>query len=132
MALALDHLRAGRKDEAFETLRAALRENADNVDALRVLAQLYWREDKQLSDAEALLRRVDAARARPHDGLDDAGRHPAGIESPCRGHGVLPARRSGLDPASAVAWSGLGIAYSHAGDVGKAIEAFERSIALRP
>ena len=58
VALALDHLRAGRKDEAIGTLRAALRENPDNVDALRILAQIYWREDKQLSDAEAMLRRV--------------------------------------------------------------------------
>ena len=58
VALALDHLRAGRKTEAIDTLRGALRENASNVDAMRFLAQIYWREEKQQSDAEALLRRA--------------------------------------------------------------------------
>ena len=58
VALALDHLHAGRKTEAIDTLRSALRENASNVDAMRFLAQIYWREEKQQSDAEALLRRA--------------------------------------------------------------------------
>ena len=131
VALALDHLRAGRKDEAFETLRAAVREDADNVDALRVLAQLYWKEDKQLSDAEALLRRV-VALAPGHTMawtmlggiLQESNRHAEAME--------CYREASRLDPASAVAWSGLGIAYSHAGDVDRAIEAFERSIAVQP
>ena len=38
VALAMDHLRAGRKDEAVDTLRSTLREDPDNVDALRCLA----------------------------------------------------------------------------------------------
>lgn len=131
VALALDHLRAGRKDEALETLRSALRENADNVDALRLLAQLYWREDKQLSDAEALLRR--ATRLAPGHAmawtmlggiLQESNRHAESME--CY-EAALKA-----DPSSAVAWSGIGIAHSHAGDVEKAIEAFERAIELRP
>ncbi len=131
VAVALDHLRAGRKEEALDTLRAALRENADNIDALRVLAQLYWREDKQLSDAEALLRRVTQL-APGHTMawtmlggiLLESHRHAEAKEC------YLAAIRT--DSASAVAWSGLGITHSHAGDVDKAIEAFERSIALRP
>jgi tetratricopeptide (TPR) repeat protein len=131
VAIALDHLRAGRKDEALDTLRTALRENADNVDALRLLAQLYWREDKQLSDAEALLRR--AVRLAPGHAmawtmlggiLQESNRHAESMEC------YQAAIRS--DPSSAVAWSGMGIALSHAGDVEKAVEAFERAIALRP
>jgi tetratricopeptide (TPR) repeat protein len=58
VALALDHLRAGRKTEAIDTLRSALRENASNVDAMRFLAHIYWQEEQQHSDAEALLRRA--------------------------------------------------------------------------
>jgi len=131
VALALDHLRAGRKDEAYDTLRAALRENPDNIDALRILAQLYWRDDKQLSDAEALLRRVTQL-APGHTMawtmlggiLQEVNRHAEAMQC------YQAATR--IDPSSAVAWSGAGIAHSHAGDVDKAIEAFERAIALHP
>src|SRR5919112_1638252 len=38
VAVAMDHLRAGRKSEAIETLRSALRQHPDDVDALRCLA----------------------------------------------------------------------------------------------
>ncbi len=131
VALALDHLRAGRKDEALETLRSALRENADNVDALRLLAQLYWKESKQLSDAEALLRR--AVQLAP--GHTMAWTMLGGILQESNRHAeALACYQAALraDSSSAVAWSGIGIAHSHAGDVEKAIEAFERAIALRP
>ena len=60
VALAMDHLRSGRKTEAIETLRGALREDPDNVDAMRCLAGIYVREGGRLSDAEALLRRATA------------------------------------------------------------------------
>jgi tetratricopeptide (TPR) repeat protein len=131
VALALDHLRAGRKEEAIETLRSALREDGDNVDALCTLAQLYWREDRQLSDAEALLRR--ATKLAPGHVmawtmlggiLQESNRHAESV--PCY-EAALSA-----DAGSAVAWSGIGIAHSHAGDVDKAIAAFERAIELRP
>jgi tetratricopeptide (TPR) repeat protein len=131
VALALDHLRSGRKDDALETLRSALRENADNVDALRLLAQLYWREEKRLSDAEALLRR--ATRLAP--GHTMAWTMLGGLLLESNRHAdAMECYQSALktDPSSAVAWSGIGIAHSHAGDVDKAIEAFERAIALRP
>ena len=119
------------RTEAMDTLRAAVREDADNVDALRLLAQLYWKEKKQLSDAEALLRRVTQL-APGHTMawtmlggmLQEGNRHAEAMEC------YLQAIR--LDPASAGAWSGLGIVYSHAGDVERGIEAFERAIALRP
>ena len=58
VAIALEHLRSGRKAEAIETLRAALRENPDNVDAMRCLAQVYVRNKEHLGDAEALLRQA--------------------------------------------------------------------------
>ena len=98
VALALDHLRAGRKDEAFETLRAALREDADNVDALRVLAQLYWKEDKQLSRRRGA---AAAGRRSSHPGIRWPGRCSA---ASCRSRIGTPrpwsvtARRSGWTP----------------------------------
>jgi len=131
VALALDHLQAGRKEEALDTLRTALRENADNVDALRLLAQLYWKDKKQLSDAEALLRRT----TKLAPGHTMAWTMLGGILLESNRHAeALACYEAALraDPASAVAWSGIGIAHSHAGDVEKAVEAFERAITLRP
>jgi tetratricopeptide (TPR) repeat protein len=129
VALAFDHLRAGRKDEAIETLRNALRENADNVDAMRALAQIYWRDEKHLSDAEALLRRATtlapgytAAWMLLGAILHEANRHPESIE--CYRTAAT------LEPANAAAWGGLGNAYAHTGEVQKSAEAYKRSLAL--
>ena len=55
VALALDHLKAGRREEAIATLSKALRANPDNVDAMHTLAQAYWGDEKRSSDIEALL-----------------------------------------------------------------------------
>ncbi len=131
VALALDHLRAGRKDEAIDLLRQALRENADNVDAMRYLAQVYWRENKQLGDAEALLRRATslapgyvAAWMMLGAILHEANRHADSTEC------FRSATR--LEPGNAVAWGGLGNAYAQVGEVELAVEAYQRSLALEP
>ncbi|MSQ92284.1 MAG: sulfotransferase family protein [Gammaproteobacteria bacterium] len=131
VALAFDHLRAGRKDEAIETLRDALRENADNVDAMHALAQIYWRDDKHLSDAEALLRRVTtlapgytAAWMMLGALLHEAHRHPGSIDC------FDTATR--LEPTNAAAWGGLGDACAQAGEVKNSAEVYRRSLALNP
>ena len=131
VALALDHLHAGRKTEAIDTLRSALRDNASNVDAMRFLAQIYWREDKQQSNAEALLRRATtlapsftAAWLLLGAMLHEAERPAESIEC------YLTATR--VEPDNPMGWSGLGTGYAHVGDVDRAIAAFERSLALDP
>jgi tetratricopeptide (TPR) repeat protein len=131
VALALDHLRAGRKTEAIEALRGALRENASNVDAMRFLAQIYWREEQQKSDAEALLRRATtlapgytAAWVMLGMLLHEVDRYAESIEC------YLTATR--LEPDNAVAWAGLGNGYAHLADAERSISAFERSLALYP
>ena len=131
VALALDHLRAGRKDEAIDALRAALRENADNVDAMLSLAHIYWREKKQVSDAEALLRRATvqapgyaAAWMTLGAILHEGDRFAESIDC------YLTATR--LEPRNAVAWAGLGNGYAHVGDIPRGTEAFERSLGLQP
>ena len=58
VALAMDHMRAGRKDEAIALSAQTLREHPDNVDAMRALADIYWRDEREPRDAEALLRRA--------------------------------------------------------------------------
>jgi tetratricopeptide (TPR) repeat protein len=129
VAVALDHLRAGRKPEAIETLRNALRENPDNVDAMRFLAQVYFRDKERLSDAEALLRRATmlapgftAAWMLLGGVLHEANRHKDAIE--------VFQRITALEPRNAPAWGGLGNAYAHAGEVQKSREAYERSLAI--
>ena len=130
VALALDHLRAGRKPEAIDTLRSALRENPDNVDAMRFLAQVYWSEEQQ-SDAEALLRRATTV-APTYTAvwmmlgmvLHETDRHAESIEC------YRTVTR--LEPGNAMAWAGVGNGYAHAGDTEQSVAAFERSLALEP
>jgi tetratricopeptide (TPR) repeat protein len=129
VALALDHLRAGRKAEAVEILRNALRDNPDNVDAMRILAQTYFRDKERLSDAEALLRRATelapgftAAWMLLGGVLHEASRHRESIE--------VFQRLTSLEPRNAAAWGGLGNAYAHAGDVEGSRQAYERSLAI--
>jgi tetratricopeptide (TPR) repeat protein len=130
VALAMDHLHAGRKGEAVDTLRQALRANPDNVEALRWLATIYMRDDDRLSDAEALLRRATAcapdftvAWMMLGTLMHQANRYREAID--CFRTAVS------LEPDNAAAWGGLGNAYGHAGEAEKAIDAYFRSIALK-
>lgn len=131
VALALDHLKADRKDEAISTLRKALRENPDNVDALHTLAQAYWGNEERLSDIEALLRRAtELAPALA----------PAWI---MLGHLLHQSDRSEeaiacyqraaeIEPDNPSVWSGLGADYALIGDMEKAVAAYGRSVELQP
>jgi tetratricopeptide (TPR) repeat protein len=131
VALALDHLRAGRKDDAISTLRKTLRDNPDNVDALHTLAQAYWGDDKRLSDIEALLRR--ATQLAP-------GQVPVWIllgmllhESDRPEEAIACYQRVvDLEPGNASAWSGLGADFAQIGDMEKSGAAYARSVVLQP
>jgi tetratricopeptide (TPR) repeat protein len=131
VALALDHLRAGRKDEAISTLRKTLREHPDNVDALHTLAQAYWGDDERVSDIEALLRR--ATELAP-------GLVPAWImlgellhQSERSEDAIACYRRAAeIDPDNPSVWSGLGADYAQLGDMERSAAAYGRSVALEP
>lgn len=130
VAVALDHLRAGRKDEAISTLRKALRENPDNVDALHTLAQTYWGNEERVSDIEALLRRATdlapglvAAWIMLGQLLHQADRPEEAIE--------CYQRAAELDPDNPSVWSGLGADYAQIGDMEKSAAAYARSVALQ-
>ena len=130
VAVALDHLRAGRKDEATTTLRKALRENPDNVDALHTLAQAYWGDEERVSDMEALLRK--ATELAP-------GLVPAWImlgmllHQSERSEEAIPCylRAAEIEPENPSVWSGLGADYAQIGDMEKSAAAYGRSVALQ-
>ena len=131
VAIALDHLRGGRNSDAIATLKARLRINPDNVDALHTLAQAYWGDDQRLSDIEALLRRVTElapahvpARLLLGSLLHNSDRPEEAIASYLRA--------TELEPRNAAAWSGLGADYAQIGEMEKSAAAYARSLALEP
>ena len=131
VAVALDHLRAGRKEDAIATLKARLRINPDNVDALHTLAQAYWGDEQRISDIEALLRRATEL-APAHVGawlllaslLHTSDRPEEAI--------ACYRRAAELEPGNPGAWSGLAADYAQVGEMEKSAEAYARSLSLAP
>ena len=124
-------VKAQRYGEAITSLEAALREDADNVNALRFLAVAYWRGRQRYSDAEALLRRAtqlapDFAVAWALLGgvLIDQHRYADSTrcyETACR-----------LEPGNFQMWMGYGNACARAGEPQRSADAFARAVALNP
>ncbi len=131
VAEGIEHLREGRLDEAVTHLRAVLKANPDQVDAMRYLALAYARDERSLGDAEAWLRRAtelapDFTAAWLDLGLvlSEMNKHMDAIES----------YRSALkgDPENAALWAGFANACALASYPERSIEAFEKSLALNP
>lgn len=131
VAVALDHLRAGRKDEAITTLRQAVRAHPDNVDALYTLAQAYWGDDERVSDIEALLRRVNELAPAMTSAWIMLGLL---LHQSHRSEEAIAAyrRAAELEPDNASVWTGLGADYAQIGQMEASAEAYARSIALMP
>ncbi len=131
VAIALDHLAAGRKDDAITTLKARLRIDPDDVDALHTLAQAWWGDEHRVSDIEALLRRVTTLAPGHGAAWMLLGSLLHGADRP--DEAIACHRRAAeLDPGSARAWSALGADYSKVGEMELASEAYVRSLALKP
>lgn len=131
VAAGVEHLRAGRTDEAIAVLRAVLQGNPDQIDAMRYLALAYARDEHSLGDAEAWLRRAtelapDYTAAWLDLGLvlSEMTKHVDAINC------YQSALRS--DPNNPDVWAGLANAYALASYPEKSIEAFEKSLALEP
>jgi tetratricopeptide (TPR) repeat protein len=131
VAVGAQHLQAGRKEDAIAAFRDALNRNPDNVDAMRYLANVYLNEKKNLSDAEALLRRATqiapdftAAWTLLGGVLHETNRNVDAID--CFRKAV------DLDPDYAFAWAALGNALAFSGYPEQAAHAYAKSVALDP
>ncbi len=131
VARGVEQFQDGKDNEAIATFREALRQNPENVDAMRFLANTYLRKNENLNDAEALLRRATQI-APDYTGawmllgaiLHERGRHPESVDS--------YRKAVKLAPDDAQAWAALGNAYAHAGDAEQAEQAYARSVTLEP
>ncbi len=131
VAVGGEHVRAGREEDAIQCFRQALKDNPDNVDAMRFLAAVYLKQGSKLRDAEALLQRAtqivpDFAAAwldLGHAFLKRAKRMEA-IEA--------FSRATVLEPRNGIAWEKLASTTASAGYPEQAAEAFRKAIALLP
>ncbi len=131
VAKGIELYRTGRYDEAISTLRNCLKEDPNNVNAMRFLAITYGKLDRNASDAEALLRRAvqiapDFTGASINLGvmLTQSGKHMDAIA-------VLKDAISHKGDV-AEAWACLGSAYAMGGYPDQSAEAFGRAIELAP
>ena len=122
--------RAVKHDEAIELFRGVLKGNPNNVNAMRHLAVSYWQDKKRLEDAEALLRRATQV-AQDYTGalmtlgslLIETNKYVDAI--------AVFQKVTELEPKNADAWTGLGNAYGRAMYPEKAVDAYEKSIAIK-
>jgi len=131
VARGVEQFQDGKDNDAIATFREALRQNPENVDAMRFLANTYLRKKQNIGDAEALLRRATQIAPDFTDAwmllgaiLHERGRHPESIDS--------YRKAVTLSPDDAPAWAALGNAYAHAGDAVQAEQAYARSVTLDP
>ena len=127
---AVDLLSEEKIEEAITKLQEILKKSPNDVNAMRYLARAYRLGDKNLQDAEALLRTAvqqspdftpgwfDLASLLMRDKIMEA---IAAYEKVVQ-----------LDPKNAAAWGGLGSAYGLAMYPDKSAEAYAKSIELEP
>jgi len=124
-------LKDGKIDEAIGVFREIIRNNPNNVNALRFLGVTYWNEKEKMDDAEALLRRVveiapDFAGAWLNLGMLQVQRHKHMDAI----HSFQQA--TGLEPENATAWGCLGNAYAMADYQREGAKAYARAVELNP
>ena len=119
----------GKRDEAIEVFRGVLKENPNNVNAMRHLALSYWNAEERLDDAEALLRRATkladdftSAWLALGDLLMKMNRNLESI--------AAYQKATELEPDNKRTWAGLGAAYGRAMYPEKAVKAYEKAIAI--
>jgi tetratricopeptide (TPR) repeat protein len=131
VAAGAEHWRAGRYEEAEAELLSALKNNAENIDAMRFLAMVYHDQNKKLLDAEALLRRAISIAPDFHQALGNLGRVLVD-NNKFREAIEIYERLVGLRPNDDDAWAGYGRALAQAGRVREAEEVYRKSLEIEP
>jgi len=131
VAIGIEHLRAGREEDAIECLSQVLRKHPDHVDAMRYLATVYLEQDQNLTDAEALLRRVTQLAPDFTPGWIDLGQTL--IKCNKRVEAIDAFKQATVrSPENFTAWVQLASANSTAGYPEKAIKEYRKAIELNP
>jgi tetratricopeptide (TPR) repeat protein len=131
VAVGAEHIRAGREDDAIQCFRQALRDNPDNVDAMRFLAAVYLKKEIKLRDAEALLQRVIQIAPDFGNAWFDLGQ--VLLKRAQRMEAIDAFRRATeLEPRNGVAWEKLASVTASAGYPEQAAEAFQKAIEVSP
>jgi tetratricopeptide (TPR) repeat protein len=129
VAAGAEHWRAGRYEEAETTLISALRQNPENVDAMRFLAMAYEGQNKKQLEAEALLRRAISIAPDFHQALRTLGKTLVDNSKAVEAIEIYQ-RLLKIKPDDDDAWAGYGWALAQAGRVKDAEEAYRRSLEL--
>ncbi len=119
----------GKPDEATKIIRGVLKENPNNVNAMRHLALSFWHGKKRLEDAEALLRRATQVAPDFTAAWLALGDLLMAMNRPMDSVTAYK-KATELESKNAHAWAGLGNAYGRAMCPEKAVQAFERSMAI--
>jgi len=131
VAVGADHMRAGREEEAITSFRQALKDNPDNVDAMRFLAAVYLKQERKLRDATALLER--ATQVAPDFGAAWFDLGQVFLRRAMRMEAIEAfTQATVLEPGNGIAWERLASVTAGAGYPEQAAEAFQKAIALSP
>jgi len=130
LAYAAEHQKEGRLDEAEKLYREVIRDNPDNVDALRMLGRVALSAGRS-ADAERLFRRALKLAPDFVGALTDLGRVLK--EQNCFEEAIEALRRVvELEPENAQAHFQLAGALAPAALTYRAIESFEKALELKP
>ncbi len=130
LALAAEHQREGRIEEAERLYRRVLRNNPKNVDALRLLAQIAAKTD-HADEAETLLERAIALAPDFHSAIIDLGRVYKDQERFAEALERFD-RAIALDPGSPQAHYLRAATLARASFTYDAIDAYRQCLVLRP
>ncbi len=121
--------RDGKHDEAIDIFRGVLKANPNSVNAMRYLAISLWQHEKNLEDAEALLRRATQQAADFTGAWFSLGALLMEMNKYLEAISAYE-KATMLDPDNGEAWAGLGGAFGRAMYPEKAVQAFERSLSI--
>ena len=131
VAVGAEHIREGHEEEAIQSFRQALKDNPDNVDAMRFLASVYLKQGSKLRDAEALLQR--AIQIAPDFAMAWLDLGQALVKRGKRMEAIDAfSRATELEPRNGNAWEKLASTTAGAGYPEQAAEAFRKAIAASP